>query len=191
MTNGTQTYVGLKMGEADFINATARFLCSLGFVREIECHFGRDSDTKADVELALDPSHWPTGMPGYLSLEAKSHHSKDSPNTINKAFGQLLKEAGKNSSRRGRPEHCLGLLIPIDGALWLDEREKLVRRGSGIEYYRNGFTRIDSEVFAGFGRLVNARYVLAFSDHYQRLEVYAWDTFHAAGEPLAILVGTP
>jgi hypothetical protein len=175
------------MSEQEFVDAVRSFLCRHGYIRRAECHFDGDSDVLADVELALEEKHWPAEMPGRLLLEAKSHHSLDSPNTINKAFGQLLKEANKSTNTRAQQSHCLGLLIPVDGAAWRNSKGNPVRRDSGIEYYRTGFQRIDAEIFAGFGRLVNARYVLAFSVHEQYLAVFGWDAFHAGDPPLARL----
>lgn len=126
-------------------------------------------------------------MPAHLLLEAKCHHSEDAPNTINKAFGQLLKEANKSKAKRTQREHCVGLLIPIDGATWLKGNQKPKHQGSGLDYYRRGFQRIDPVIFSGFGRLVNAGYVLAFSVQEQYLLVFAWDAFHADGPPLGRL----
>jgi hypothetical protein len=180
-------YLGPKTSEKDLLNEVRRFLSAQGCIRQDECHFNGDSNELADVELALEARRWPAEMPGHLILEAKSHHSKDSPNTINKAFGQLLKEANKSTVMRSQREHCLGLLIPIDGATWIDSKNKRVNRTSGIQYYRAGFQRIDASVFAGFGRLVNARYVLAFSVHEQYLAVFGWDAFHAGNPPLACI----
>lgn len=180
-------YQGPKTSEKAFISEVQRFLSAHGYIQEDECHFDGDNDELADVELMLVTPRWPAEMPGALLLEAKSHHSKDSPNTINKAFGQLLKEANKSPVTRAQREHCLGLLIPIDGATWIDPKGERINRGSGIEYYRTGFRRIDAAIFAGFGRLVNARYVLAFSVHEQYLAVFSWDAFHAGNPPLACL----
>ena len=109
-----------KKSEQELVEEFQRFLSTHGYIRQAECHFAGDSDVLADVELALDGPRWPSGMPDYLLLEAKSHHSEDSPNTINKAFGQLLKEANKNTAKRAQRPHCLGLLIPVDGAQWLN-----------------------------------------------------------------------
>ncbi|BBB66563.1 hypothetical protein UNDYM_2310 [Undibacterium sp. YM2] len=178
---------GPKTSEKEFISEVQRFLSANGYIQQDECHFDGDNDERADVELVLVTSRWPAEMPGALLLEAKSHHSKDSPNTINKAFGQLLKETNKSLVTRAQREHCLGLLIPIDGATWTDPKGESINRGSGIDYYRTGFQRIDADVFAGFGRLVNARYVLAFSVLNQYLEVFNWDAFHVGNQPLARL----
>lgn len=183
----SQVYVGPKTSEEALVNELRRFLSAQGYIRQDECHFDGDSNELADVELALEELRWPAQMPGYLFLEAKSHHSKDSPNTINKAFGQLLKEASKSAVTRSRRDHCLGLLIPIDGATWTDGKGVPISRFSGIEYYRAGFQRINAAVFKGFGRLVNARYVLAFSVHEQYLAIFGWDAFHAGDPPLACL----
>jgi hypothetical protein len=180
-------YQGPKTSEKVFVNEVQSFLSAHDYIRRAECHFDGDNDEHADVELALETTRWPVGMPGTLLLEAKSHHSKDSPNTINKAFGQLLKEANKSPVMRAEREHCLGLLIPIDGATWNDSKGERINRGSGVEYYRTGFRRIDAAVFAGFGRLVDARYVLAFSVREQYLEVFNWEAFYAGDQPLARL----
>lgn len=184
----SEIFQGTKISEKLFVKEVQRFLSAYGYIRCAECHFDGDNDEQPDVELVLEAARWPAEMPGTLSLEAKSHHSKDAPNTINKAFGQLLKEANKSSAKQQQGENCLGLLIPIDGAKWVDSNGKPNNCGSGIEYYRNGFRRIDATVFAGFGRLVNARYVLAFSVHQQYLEVFDWDAFHAGKPPLTRLM---
>lgn len=181
---------GTKYSEQELVEEFQRFLSSHGDIRAAECHFAGDSDMLADIELALDGSRWPSGMPDYLLLEAKSHHSEDSPNTINKAFGQLMKEANKNTAKRAQRSHCLGLLIPVDGAQWRNGKGKSRKRGSGIEYYRNGFRRIHADIFAGFGELVNARYVLAFSVKEQYLKVFGWNAFHAGEPPLTCLTAT-
>jgi hypothetical protein len=178
---------GQKTSEKALIVQVRRFLSANSYIRPAECHFGRDSDELADVELALESARWPAQMPGYLSLEAKSHHSKDSPNTINKVFGQLLKEANKSVVSRVARGQCLGILIPVDGATWLDSNDVTVHRPSGIEYYGDGFRRIDADVFSKFGRLVNARYVLAFSEQKQYLAIFGWDAFHAGDLPFARL----
>lgn len=180
-----------KKSEQELVEEFQRFLSAHGYIREAECHFEGDSDVLADVELALNAPRWPSEMPDYLLLEAKSHHSEDSPNTINKAFGQLLKEANKNTTKRAQRSYCLGLLIPVDGAQWLNSKGKTVKRRSGIEYYRNGFRRIHADIFAGFGQLVNARYVLAFSVQDQYLKVFGWDGFYADEPPLACLTAAP
>lgn len=181
-------FQGPKTTEAVFVKKLQCFLSAYGYIRCAECHFDGDDAERPDVELVLEAARWPAEMPTTLLLEAKSHHSKDAPNTINKAFGQLLKEANKSSAKQPDGGHCLGLLIPIDGAMWVDGKGKIMKCRSGIEYYRNGFQRIDATVFAGFGRLVNARYVLAFSVHQQYLEVFSWDAFHAGNPPLARLI---
>lgn len=178
---------GQKTSEKALIAQVRRFLSANSYIRLAECHFGRDNNELADVELALELAHWPAQMPGYLSLEAKSHHSKDSPNTINKVFGQLLKEANKSVVSRAARGHCLGILIPIDGATWPDSNNVTVHRPSGIDYYGEGFRRIDADIFSKFGRLVNVRYVLAFSEQKQYLAIFGWDAFHAGGPPLACL----
>ena len=99
----------MKISENDLISAFAAFLLEGSFVNGNDSHFEGDSDESADIELALEKSKWPKEFPDYLLLEAKSHHSKDSPNTINKVFGQLLKETGKCATKR-RPKGscCLG-----------------------------------------------------------------------------------
>lgn len=184
----SEIFHGPKTSEKAFIKEVQCFLSAYGYIRCAECHFDGDNDERPDVELVLEAECWPDGMPTTLRLEAKSHHSKDAPNTINKVFGQLLKEANKSSTKQPEGGHCLGLLIPIDGAKWVDSKNKFNTCGSGIEYYRNGFRRIDFTVFAGFGRLVNARYVLAFSVSQQYLEVFSWDAFHAGTPPLTRLI---
>jgi hypothetical protein len=66
---------GQKTCEKTLICQVRRFLSANSYIRPAECHFGRDSDELADVESALESARWPAQMQGYLSLEAKSHHS--------------------------------------------------------------------------------------------------------------------
>jgi hypothetical protein len=187
----TKVHYGEKTSEKSFVMEVRRFLSSQGYIKEAECHFDGDSAELADVELALEGAVWPADMPRHLVLEAKSHHSEDAPNTINKAFGQLLKEANKATGKRAQRDHCLGLLIPVDGATWRKKKGMgdLITAKSGIEYYRDGFQRIDSEVFAGFGRLVNAGYVLAFSVYWRYMDVFEWNGFRA-GHPALVRLET-
>ena len=179
-------HIGDKFSEKEFINATKEFLVRFGYVKATQCHFDGDNDELADIELVLEADLWPDEMPGNLILEVKSHHSTDSQNTINKIFGQLLKEASKGSLGR-RAACCFGVLVPTDGATWRDQKNKLVKRGSGIHYYQAGFGRIKPELFSKFGSLVDARYIFAFSIANQDLQVFKWDDFHAKGDPIVTL----
>ena len=109
------------------------------YVRKADYHFDGDNGQSADVELVLESQHWPERMPSHLFLEANCHHSKDSPNTINKLFGQLLKETNKDLVGGQKKNYCLGILIPKDGAEWIDRAGAKVKRGSDVGYYREGF----------------------------------------------------
>lgn len=171
--------------EAQLVDAVRQFLCTHGLVSEKDCHFDGDGEYMADVELMLSPGRWPEEMPLNLVLEAKSHHSKDSPNTVNKIFGQLMKESSKTRTKKS---FCLGLLIPTDGAQWKDGSGKTITRGSGIVYYQTAFKRIKANLFSEYGRLVNARYILAFSVSHQELCIFGWEDFYHGAKPLHTLV---
>jgi hypothetical protein len=169
--------------EASLIASFRQFVLEMHLVSEADCHFGGDDEDHADVELHLNPAAWPQGTPQRILLEAKSHHSTDAPNTINKVFGQLLKETGKSiRASWTQPSFCSGILIPIDG-IDRNEGSKRLRRGSGIEYYRRGFQRIPRLIFEQFGVLVNARYVFAYSEMQRALSVYSWSGFHVSDAP--------
>lgn len=189
MMDKKKIHIGTKMTEKQFVEKVDTFLCTNSYVRKAECYFGGDNDQLADVELVLESQCWPEGVPDHLFLEAKCHHSKDSQNTIHKLFGQLLKETNKNSVGRQEKSNCLGILIPTDGAEWKDSAGTIVRRGSGIDYYREGFNRIKQSVYFDFGRIVDARYVLAFSVYAQELSVFDWNGFYAGAKPISILTG--
>jgi hypothetical protein len=170
--------------EASLIASFRHFVLEKRLVAEAQCHFDGDDEDHADVELHLIQSAWPQEMPQGILLEAKSHHSTDAPNTINKVFGQLLKETGKsNRPSRAESSFCSGILIPIDG-IERSEGRKTLRRGSGVDYYRRGFQRIPQPIFEKFGVLVDARYVFAYSEMQRALHVYSWSGFHVSNAPL-------
>lgn len=171
--------------EEKFVDEVRKFLCTSEYVTASACHFAGDGVGLADVELQLNADLWPSGMPNHLILEAKTHHTKDSPNTINKIFGQLLTEASK---LRKKESYCLGILIPTDGAEWIDSKQKLNRRRSGIDYYRTAFNRIKANLFSEYGELVDAQYVLAFSVKKQALSVFGWNEFYRGELPVRVLV---
>lgn len=188
MTSSRSSRVASKVTEVQLVSELRHFLVSNCLIRTRDSYFNGDSDEYADVELAVDKMRWPSGVPDYLILEAKSHHSKDSPNTINKIFGQLLKEANKSPAHgRRSSEFCLGILIPTDSAVWYDSNGKTVTRGSGVKYYRDGFRRIKQDTYNAFGKLVDARYVLAYSVRERQLAIYDWSGFYSEKEPLSVL----
>lgn len=170
--------------EASLIASFRQFVIDQQLVAEIDCHFGGDSNDRADVELCIDVTAWPEGMPRRILLEAKSHNSTDAPNTINKIFGQLLKETGKSIRNSWESSSfCLAILIPIDGINCV-QHGKPLKRGSGVEYYRRGFRRIPQDIFNAFGVLVNVRYVFAYSESNRSLNVYLWSQFCISDTPL-------
>lgn len=171
-----------KVSEAEFIKSLGDFLTRNEYVHAEESHFGKDNDKRPDVELALNREYWVGDFPDYLLLEAKSHHSKDAPNTINKIFGQLLKETGKKTEARlGAGRYCLGVVFPEESAEWTDDNGKRFSQPSGPKYYRSGFNRIDRGKYVAFGELVDARFVLSFSMDVNILRIYKWADFYDSG----------
>lgn len=185
ISGGTDSAAPRRSEEEKFVDEVRKFLCTSEYVTDSTCHFRGDSVGLADVELQLNGDLWPGGMPNHLILEAKTHHTKDSPNTINKIFGQLLTEASK---LRRKENYCLGILIPTDGAEWIDNNKKVNRRGSGIDYYRIAFNRIRANLFSEYGKLVDAKYVLAFSVEKQELTIFGWNEFYEGAMPIQVLV---
>ena len=170
--------------EAQLRESLRLFLEKKNLVDTSKCHFGGDNDERADIELLLNRALWPVGMPAKILLEAKSNHSTDSANTINKLFGQLLKETGKASRNKwASSSFCLGILVPSDGGEWETRNGKKKKAGSGLDYYRVGFSRIPRHIFDAFGGLVNARYVFAYSESLQCLSVFTWSGFRNSEEP--------
>lgn len=169
--------------EAQLIASLRLFLEEKELIVAIDSHFDGDGNDRADVELALRREKWPYGMPEKVLLEAKSNHSTDSPNTINKIFGQLLKETGKLNRQAGACSLCLGILIPSDAGEWETASGKRKRAESGIKYYQDGFSRIPRHIFNAFGGLVDARYVFAYSERLRRLSVFTWSGFRDAENP--------
>lgn len=80
------------------------------------------------------------------------------------------------------------VLIPMDGVERV-EAGKPLRRGGGTKHYRRGFQRIPREKFAGFGCLVNARYVFVYAETKQCLNLYLWANVHASDMPLLTFSG--
>lgn len=170
--------------EAQLIDSLRLFLEKKNLINASESHFGRDNDERADIELVLNRAMWPVGMPTKILLEAKSNHSTDSANTINKLFGQLLKETGKVSRDAWTSSSfCLGVLIPSDPGEWETLKGKKKKAGSGLDYYREGFSRIPRHIFDAFGGLVNARYVFSYSESLKSLSVFTWSGFRNSEEP--------
>lgn len=165
----------MKISEADLVNNLKEFLISEGLVHKEKSHFDGDDDNRADVELALESDVWTTIGLSKIYVEAKSHHSTDSQNTINKIFGQLLKETGKRHIDKG--SECLAILFPAESARWIDNKKNNITRISGVDYYRRGFSRIDGQTFIDFGVLVGAKYILSYSSEFKILDIYDWASF--------------
>ena len=108
--------------------------------------------TFADIEITL-----PSGQ--RWAIEAKSHKSNDSYNTIHKLFGELLKETGRDER-----DNCnIGVLIPE----------------CGIDFYKDGFRKIRRCKFVCFGILIPVRYV--FSYGVSGVRHTFWDRFYDQG----------
>ena len=173
----------MKVSENFLVSSFQSHVVEAGLVDTKRCHFGPDTAICADLELALVDGVWPENAGTFLLLEAKSHHSLDSPNTINKIFGQLLKETGKPKTSPARcGQHSFGVLIPADTCEWRANGQ-LHTRGSGDEYYRRGFRRIDRNVYIEFGTLVDAKFVLSFSVSKNALSLYSWQGFYDGHPP--------
>ncbi|CAJ1906443.1 hypothetical protein [Aeromonas veronii] len=164
-----------KISEKDLTRNLRVFLESEHLIDTATSHFNGDDEEKSDIELVLISTLWRGVNSKKLYIEAKSHHSKDSQNTINKIFGQLLKETGKRTLDKNR--ECLAILFPSESAKWIDNKGKTETRIDGIEYYRRGFSRINSQVFISFGELVGAKYILSFNSSLNELYVFEWRTF--------------
>lgn len=165
----------MKISEDDLIIGLRKFLMSESLIDETTSHFDGDDERRSDIELVLASDKWPGIDFKKLYIEAKSHHSEDSQNTINKIFGQLLKETGKRSIDPNT--ECLAILFPSESAQWINNRNQPVNRISGVDYYRRGFSRINPLSFVGFGNLVCAKYVLSFSSNPIMLDIFEWETF--------------
>ena len=139
-------------------------------------NFGSDTGTKADVEYLSNNDE-------YLIIEAKSHKSRNAPNTRNQLFGQLLAEHGKSSPVRDlhRDKIALGILIPGD---FLEGIEG-VPQITGDSYYRDGFKRIPFEMFSAFGGLAQAKYVFVASK--TKVEIYSWSGFYRSECPIHLV----
>lgn len=165
----------MKISEAELIDNLRNFLIDEDLIDNSDSYFGGDDEVKADVELALNLDQWHSVVFKKLYIEAKSHHSTDSQNTINKIFGQLLKETGKRTLNAEK--ECLAILFPYESGEWLDNNRKSITRIEGVEYYRRGFSRIRKQAFVAFGVLVGAKYILSFSTTSSTLYVYEWENF--------------
>lgn len=175
----------MKISEKTFVETLAAFL-KQGQLVDYESHFDGDDDDKADIELCLSTNRWPQDFPKWLFVEAKSHHSTDAPNTINKIFGQLLKETGKSRCDRADKESALAIAFPSEAGAWKNKKNRQIKMPSGEAYYRQGFLRIDRPVYEAFGELVKAKYVLSFSETERRLRVFDWVGFLDGDEPLVV-----
>lgn len=166
----------MKISESELINSFRKFLIKENLINKDHSHFGGDDDKHADVELEFSgKAAWQGIFETKLYIEAKSHHSTDSQNTINKIFGQLLKETGKRDLNNNE---CLAILFPAERGSWTGSNNKKSTNIDGVGYYRRGFSRINNDVFVKFGEIVNAKYILSFSSTEQKLEVYLWSNFH-------------
>ncbi len=165
----------MKISESDLIDSFGRFLIDQHLIDLDNSHFGGDDNHNADVALFLKSDKWTNIQVKKLHIEAKSHHSEDSPNTINKIFGQLLKETGKRNL--DIEKECLAILFPYESGEWTGRNNKTVTRIEGEAYYRRGFSRIERQVFVKFGDLVGAKYILSFSTTSNTLRVFEWKNF--------------
>lgn len=171
----------MKISEKELVQKLASFLRRNELVEQ-ECHFDGDDEGRADIELCLSAPKWPADFPEWLFIEAKSHHSTDAPNTINKIFGQLLKETGKNASDRAKKKYALAVVFPSEKGEWESKGGSKQKTLSGEDYYRQGFSRIDPRAYSGFGELVNVKYVMSFSSTEQCLRVFDWVGFRRGGQ---------
>ncbi|WP_156480502.1 hypothetical protein [Aquipseudomonas alcaligenes] len=167
--------VPVKISEVELIESFGKFLINQDLIDYENSHFSGDDNHNADVALSLKPGKWPGIQVDKLHIEVKSHHSEDSQNTINKIFGQLLKETGKRSL--DKEKECLAILFPYERGAWPGRNNKTVTRIEGEAYYRRGFSRIDKQTFVKFGDLVGAKYILSFSTASNTLNVFEWKNF--------------
>ena len=166
----------MKITENQLIENFQNFLISNDLVEKDKCHFSGDDDEHSDVELTLKLNEsWEEIRNEKIFFEVKSHHSKDSQNTINKVFGQLLKETGKR--KLDEEKECLAILFPSESGKWTDSKGMETTKIEGEKYYRRGFSRINKEVFINFGTLVNVKYIFIFSSSAQILNVFEWENF--------------
>lgn len=166
----------MKISEKELVANFKSFLFSKELVIENLSHFDGDNDSRlADIHLVIDVNNWQLSSFSKIYIEAKTHHTKDSANTINKIFGQLLKETGK---RTIDPENeCYGILFPSESSTWIDGKGKTENRPGGLNYYRKGFSRINEKIFKKYGKLVGVKYVFCFSSSDKKLDIYEWDNF--------------
>ncbi|UZM95845.1 hypothetical protein [Pseudomonas putida] len=165
----------MKISEKELIDGFGRFLIDQDLIDRGNSHFAGDNSQNADVVLSLRSGKWPGMGVEKIYIEAKSHHSEDSQNTINKIFGQLLKETGKR--KFDREKECLAVLFPYERGEWEGRDKKIVRRIEGEDYYRRGFSRIEKQIFVKFGELVGAKYILSFCSTSSSLRIFEWSDF--------------
>ncbi|MDX5584721.1 MAG: hypothetical protein QNK20_07290 [Aureibaculum sp.] len=167
----------MKLSESELIKEFSKFLIKESLINKDNCHFSGDDEKHADVELEFHGiDAWKGMFETKLYIEAKSHHSTDSQNSINKIFGQLLKETGKRDLDKNK--ECLAILFPAESGSWTGSNNKKSTNIDGVGYYRRGFSRIKNDAFVKFGEIVNAKYILSFSSTKQELEIFLWSTFH-------------
>ncbi|WP_297575913.1 hypothetical protein [uncultured Deefgea sp.] len=132
-----------------------------------------DTGNFADIELT-------TSSGELIAIEAKTHETRDAPNTVHKVFGQLLNEQRKKNEFRNAIHPSFAILIPSE----VPDNPKAPRQ-TGKDYYQRRFQEIPTNHFHGFGVLVNAKYVFVFKrSEPQALHVYTWSGFYNNENPI-------
>ncbi|MGJ0514187.1 MAG: hypothetical protein ACR65O_00380 [Methylomicrobium sp.] len=142
-----------------------------------EIHNG-SGDTKfyADIELTTTSGE-------LIAIEAKTHETRDAPNTVHKVFGQLLAEHGKTNPQREILLPKFGILIPAE-----TPTNPHAPKSCGRSYYQRRFRDIPELKFEQFGQMVNAKYVFVFKrSGPKRLDVYHWMDFHRMRDPITTI----
>lgn len=135
-----------------------------------------DTNEYADIELTTA-----TGV--LVAIEAKTHETRDAPNTVHKVFGQLLAEHGKTNPQRRKASACFGILIPAEKPMNPD-----APKSCGTSYYQRRFRNIPENKFEEFGVLVDAKYVFVFRrTRPQQLDVYGWMDFYRNKKPITTI----
>jgi len=165
-----------KLLVTEFCNFVARNGNESFAVSEI--HHGQngsgDTIQFADIELT-------STLGELIAIEAKTHETRDAPNTVHKVFGQLLAERGKTNPRRKEKFVSLGILIPAETPV-----KEGAPKEDGKTYYQRRFRNIPKDIFKTFGILVNAKYIFVFQRTPDlKLDVYRWMDFHRDREPFA------